>query len=152
MKIAIIGAGITGLSAAYELSKKGHKVAIFERSQYSGGLGSYIKVKNNHIERFYHHFFTSHAYIKDMAKEFGIKDRLKFYKVKTGIYEKNKIYPFSSPLDLLKFSPLSLIDRLRCGITLAFLKAVPVPLPILDAISAVFQHTHDQDILPEDSR
>ncbi len=136
MRIAIIGAGITGLSAAYELAKKGHKVVIFERSKYPGGMGSYIKVKNNYIERFYHHFFTSHKHIKNMTREFNIADKLKFYRVRTGIYEKNKIYPFSSPLDILKFSPLSLIDRLRCGITLAFLRYLPAPLPVLDVIPA----------------
>ena len=49
MKIAIVGAGITGLSAAYELGKKGHEVIVFERSEYPGGLGSYIKIKDNYI-------------------------------------------------------------------------------------------------------
>lgn len=136
MKIAIIGAGITGLSAAHELCKKGHEVVVFERSQYPGGLGSYIKIKDNYIERFYHHFFVSHTYIKKLAKELGVEDKLKFYKAKTGIYSGGKIYPFGSPIDLLKFSPLSFVDKLRCGIMLAFLKLLPFPLPALDAISA----------------
>ena len=136
MTIAIIGAGITGLSSAYELGKKGHQVVVFERSQYPGGLGSYIKLKDNYIERFYHHFFVSHAYIQEMAKELGIEDKLKFYKAKTGIYSRGKIYPFNSPIDLLKFSPLSFMDKLRCGIMLTFLKLLPFPLQALDEISA----------------
>lgn len=136
MKIAVIGAGITGLSSAYELGKKGHEVVIFECSQYPGGLGSCIKVKNNYLERYYHHFFTSHAHIKKIAKEFGIEDKLKFYKAKTGIYSEDKIYPFSSPPDLFKFTPLSLIDNLRCGIMLAFFKLLPFPLQSFDRISA----------------
>lgn len=49
MKIAIIGAGITGLSAAYELGKKGHEVVVFERSQYPGGLGNYIKLPSPNL-------------------------------------------------------------------------------------------------------
>jgi len=32
MKIAIIGAGFTGLSAAFELLKKGHEVVVFEEN------------------------------------------------------------------------------------------------------------------------
>jgi len=39
MKIAIIGAGLSGLSAVYELSKKGIDVSIFE-SKNIGGLAN----------------------------------------------------------------------------------------------------------------
>ena len=36
MKIAIVGSGISGLSAAYYLSKK-HKVDLFEKGDHFGG-------------------------------------------------------------------------------------------------------------------
>ena len=36
-KIAIIGAGIAGLTASYELNKKGHQTTIYEKSDYPGG-------------------------------------------------------------------------------------------------------------------
>lgn len=136
MKVAIIGAGVTGLAAAWELSKKGHKVVVFERSEVPGGLGTYIKVKNNYVERFYHHFFESDSEIKKMAKELGISSKLKFYKAKTGIFSENKVYPFSSPFDLLRFSPLSFIDRLRCGLATAYLKFLPFAPYSLDKTPA----------------
>jgi 2-polyprenyl-6-methoxyphenol hydroxylase-like FAD-dependent oxidoreductase len=45
MRIAIIGAGFTGLSAAYELTKKGHEVIIFEKDHNPVDLQSDIKKK-----------------------------------------------------------------------------------------------------------
>jgi len=136
MKIAIIGAGITGLSAALDLTKKGHEITVFERSVVPGGLGTYIKIKDNYIERFYHHFFESDNLIKELAKELGISSKLKSYRAKTGIFLQDKIYSFSSPVDLLKFSPLGFLDRLRCGITMAFLKFLPFTPTSLDKVSA----------------
>ncbi len=37
-KIAVIGAGIGGMAAAYDLSRAGHQVTIFEASDQVGGL------------------------------------------------------------------------------------------------------------------
>lgn len=137
MKIGIIGAGISGLSAAYELGKKGHEVVVFERGTVPGGLGTYIKIKGNFIERFYHHFFETDHYIRQYAKKLGIDKKLKFYRAKTGIFTPdNKIYPFSSASDLLRFTPLSFLDRIRCGFTVALFKFLPVPIAKLDTIPA----------------
>ena len=59
MKIGIIGAGATGLAAAYDLSKWGHEVKIYERDKFLGGHASTFAVSNVPIERGYHHWFPS---------------------------------------------------------------------------------------------
>ena len=41
MKVAITGAGLSGLSAGYELSKKGIDVSIFESKDVGGLAASY---------------------------------------------------------------------------------------------------------------
>lgn len=136
MRVAIIGAGITGLSTALNLSQDGHEVTIYEASPVPGGLGTYVEVGNSSIERYYHHFFRSDVHVIDLIKQLGIGDKLKFYPSKTSVFYKERTYPFSSPLDLLKFSPLLLIDRVRLGIALAQLKYLPMNMKKLDKVSA----------------
>jgi protoporphyrinogen oxidase len=136
MKIGIIGAGITGLSAAYQLSKAGHEVIVFEQSDTLGGLGTYLPIRKTHLERYYHHFFQTDKHLRFLSKELGLQKKLIYYQAKTGIYSDGKIYPFSSLQDLLRFTPLSLIDRFRCGMMVGFLKCMPVPLSFLDRLSA----------------
>ena len=46
MKVAIIGSGISGLSAAYHLSKK-HKVDLFEQDDRFGGHSYTYDIKTN---------------------------------------------------------------------------------------------------------
>ena len=40
MKIGIVGAGITGLSAAFDLLDAGHEVLLFEAADHPGGLAT----------------------------------------------------------------------------------------------------------------
>jgi uncharacterized protein with NAD-binding domain and iron-sulfur cluster len=44
MKIAIIGAGLGGMAAAYDLVQAGHEVDIFEAADYVGGLAPALKI------------------------------------------------------------------------------------------------------------
>lgn len=135
MKIAVLGAGFTGLTAAYRLAQQGHQVTVFEKESAPGGLASGFKNKGWQwpLERFYHHFFASDQEAINLIKELDLGQKLLFKKPITAIYYPSilisqypnipvSIYPFDSPLALLKFPHLSLIDRLRTGIVLAYLK------------------------------
>ena len=59
LNIAIIGGGLTGLSAADELSAAGHAVTVYEEQSTTGGLAGSFEVNGARLERFYHHLFTS---------------------------------------------------------------------------------------------
>ena len=55
--VVIIGAGFTGLTAAFCLSKKGYKVRVLESEDYAGGLAGTFKFSDDiTLEKFYHHF------------------------------------------------------------------------------------------------
>ena len=61
MKIAIIGAGIGGMAAAFDLVNAGHEVTIFEAANHVGGLAAGFKEANWDwtVEHYYHHWFTT---------------------------------------------------------------------------------------------
>ncbi len=125
--IGIVGAGVTGLTAAYDLLKAGHQVTIYEARPYVGGLAAGFKddAWDWSLERFYHHIFASDRDIIDFAGEIGLDDLLIFRRPVTSIYYQGGIYPLDSPLRVLKFKPLPFIDRVRFGAVAAFLRYNP---------------------------
>ena len=115
MNAAIVGGGITGLSIAYLLSSKGDKVTLFEKSPRLGGLLGSFRIGNVWLEKYFHHIFLSDTSIRRVISEIGLEKDL-FWKVTPmGFYTHGKIFPFDQPLDLLQFSALSFMDRLRFG-------------------------------------
>lgn len=116
MKIAVVGAGATGLTAAWKLSEIGHKVTVYEKSNRLGGLSAAVTVGNDMLDVFYHHIFTNDTILIDVIKELGLEQSLKWYEPSNVIYINKKVYPFTSPMDLLMFKPLSFLSRIRMGI------------------------------------
>jgi len=116
MDIAIIGAGMTGLTAGYRLSQRGHRVTIYEKEPYSGGLASAVPAGSSVVDRFYHHIFVSDSDILTLIDELGLKDILSWHEPKNAIYLDNSLYSFTSPPDLLVFKPLDFISRIRMGL------------------------------------
>lgn len=125
MKIAIVGAGFTGLTLAYRLIQKGHQIIVVEAENKVGGLavGFGKKEWKWTLEKYYHHLFTNDKSILGLAKE--LKQKIITVRPKTSTFYKNNIYQIDSPLALLKFDKLTFISRLRTGIILLFLKLSP---------------------------
>jgi len=127
MKIAIIGGGITGLTAAYELTKRGHRVIVYEKDEILGGLASGFSTASWEwpLEKTYHHFFTNDTAIIGLAKKLGMRKNLMVLSPTTSVYWKNRQYPFDTPINILKFPGIPFVDRLRTGATAAYMKFNP---------------------------
>ena len=122
MRVGIIGAGAAGLAAAFELGKRGHEAIVHERATFVGGQASTFDVGGQRLERGYHHLFTSDTDIVELIEEIGLGHRMRWVDSKVGTFHGGKIYDFVTPMDLLKFTPLSLVDRIRLGLVTLYLQ------------------------------
>lgn len=116
MNIGIIGAGATGLTAAYYLSKDGHNVTVIEAENYYGGIASAVEIGATRLERFYHHIFTGDNEIIDLVNELGLTGKLKWYSPRNAIFTDNKLYPFTTPFDLATYPAIPLAQRIKLGL------------------------------------
>jgi len=115
MRAAIIGGGITGLSVGYELAKKGYRVTIFEKEARIGGLAGSFRIGDVWLEHFYHHIFKTDTAILGWIDEMGLSGRLIWRPSSIGFFHKGAIHRFGTPFELLRFSPLSFMDRVKLG-------------------------------------
>jgi len=122
MNIGIIGGGITGLTAAYKLSRKGYTVVLFEGESSLGGSARTFSTNKYPLECFYHHIFSADHAIISLIKDLGLSDNLITVAPRTGLYYQDNLYPFTSPLDILRFSSLDIFSRARLGLVSAYLK------------------------------
>ena len=117
-RIAIIGAGFTGLAAARDLARAGLDVVVLEADSHLGGLaGSFAPSGGGEpLDRFYHHWFTSDQDIMSLVEELGLRDHVTIEPSLTGVYFNGATLRLSTPRDLLRFSALPLLDRFRLGL------------------------------------
>src|SRR4029079_3598664 len=114
--VVVIGAGFAGLSAAWELVQRGLRVTVCEADDEVGGLAGTFEVGETRLEKFYHHWFTSDTHILDLIRELGREDQVVHRPTRTGMYFAPRLYRLSRPTDVLRFTPLSPVARLRLGL------------------------------------
>lgn len=123
-KVAIIGAGIGGMSAAYDLIRNQDQVTIYESDKNVGGLAGGFKEKNWDwsVEKFYHHWFLSDRYILDLIKVLGWKDKVVIPHPRTVVYYKGRFFPLDSPLAAITFPGFTFFDMIRFGFVSVYLR------------------------------
>ncbi len=124
-RIAILGAGIGGMAAAYDLARAGHQVTIYEAADHVGGLASGFKEPHWDwsVEKFYHHWFSTDAHILGLIDELGWRDRVLFPRPYTVMYHQGKFYPFDSIINAIKFPGLGWgVNKARFGLVGLYLR------------------------------
>ncbi|WKJ92021.1 NAD(P)/FAD-dependent oxidoreductase [Methylomonas montana] len=115
--VVIVGGGFTGLTAAYVLSKQGCKVRVIESDVTPGGLAGIFEFSDGvRLEKFYHHWFNNDIYVPELVKELGMEGDVITLPSRTGMYFNGQMWKLSTPMDLLRFTALSFIDRIRLGL------------------------------------
>ncbi|TMG51940.1 MAG: FAD-dependent oxidoreductase [Chloroflexi bacterium] len=114
-RVAIVGAGVTGLVAGRELARRGFAVTLVERWPDVAGQASAFEVAPDvWLERYYHHLFPSDREMIELHEEL-LPGELEWYPSSVGIFTRGRVYPFVTPKDLLTYAPLPLADRVRLG-------------------------------------
>jgi protoporphyrinogen oxidase len=129
--IGIVGAGMAGLAAAFDLTRRGHQVTIYEAGDALGGLAAGFKDERWDwtLEKFYHHWFEGDRALLQLADEMGVRDRILFPRPKTSFWIDGKIVRSEiSPSAL--FLPLSFPSLVRFGLTGVYLKLTPFWKPL----------------------
>jgi len=112
----VLGAGVCGLVAAHRLVHAGHAVDVYERWPGLGGQAATLDVGEGHrLERYYHHLFTSDGHIAELFEELGMPGAIEWRPSSVAFFARGRLHPFVTPLDLLRFGPLSPLARVRMG-------------------------------------
>jgi protoporphyrinogen oxidase len=112
----VIGAGVAGLTAAHRLSQSGHQCDVYERWPGLGGQAATLEIGGGQrIERYYHHLFMTDRHITALCRQLDLADEIEWRPSSLGMFSEGHNHPFTTPLHLLRYPPLSVRSRLRMG-------------------------------------
>jgi len=112
-RIAVIGAGISGLAAGYHLIKAGFNPVIFERESFLGGRMSSERADNFIIDKAAYTFPEFYRNLNGFVSQVGMHSRLVKTSGTSATFLNGKDYPIKigSPYDFLGHKLLSIRDK-----------------------------------------
>lgn len=114
-RVGVVGGGVLGISLALRLAQAGAAVTVIERGPTLGGLAGTMDFGGHEVDRFYHVITPADTRMIAMAEEVGLGDQLRYTPVGAGFFANGEMHDFNGIGDLLRFSPLSPVARLRLG-------------------------------------
>ena len=124
-RTAVLGAGALGLTVALRLAQRGDEVIVLEREPLPGGLAAGFEIESGiWLDKFYHHLFQSDRHAIGLINELGLGDDLLWRRPLTVTLRDGTPHQLDSPISLLRFGPLPLLDRIRMGAWLAYLRTL----------------------------
>jgi len=123
MRIAIVGAGPAGMTAAYLLSKNNHQVDVYEASGLIGGLSCTIPLWGQKVDLGPHRFFSSDPRVNQLWLEI-VGNNYEMVNRLTRIYYKGKFYNYPlKPFNALK--NLGVAEAALCMLSYFYQKFTP---------------------------
>jgi len=124
-RIAIIGAGPAGVTAAYELAKKGYQVDLYEAESNVGGMSRTIQLWGCLVDLGPHRFFSTNRQINELWLEVA-GDDYQMIDRQTRIFYQNHFFDY--PLKPFNtFRNLGLLETVNSVISYVYQQAFPVP-------------------------
>ena len=144
MKRAIvIGGGPAGIKAAHSLVKAGADVKLLESGPVLGGLASSFDVQGVRIERYYHFICKGDDHLVETLAELGLSSKLRWRDSRMAYFVDGTLYPFLTPLELLRFRPLSLQDRVRAGLAVKLAQRLREDQVLVDLVRISEKRSED---------
>ncbi len=137
LKVGIVGAGVAGMAAAWDLTRAGHEAHLFEAEGNVGGLAAGFRDEgwDWSMEKFYHHWFETDQDILRLLDEIGQRDKVLFPRPKTSYWIDGQVYRSEMNASMLRL-PLSLLALFRMGLAGVYLKFITQDWQALERESA----------------
>jgi len=116
VKVAVVGAGVSGLTCAFRLQQQGHAVRVLEAGAEVGGRMNTTHVDGFAIDTGVNLLLANYERLHALSEELDIVDQIfDFESGAGGILRDHELNSFtpSSLFEILRYRGVSLVSRMR---------------------------------------